>query len=65
MRVVSGLELDQMDQAQFQQAALDTAIFGRITPDLKKRLVQVLRREGHYVAMIVTNLPTKILFLLV
>ena len=50
--VISGLELNQMDQAQFQQTAIDTAIFGRITPDLKKRLVQALRREGHYVAMI-------------
>jgi cation-transporting ATPase E len=52
VQVISGLELAGMDQAQFQQVALDTAIFGRITPDLKKRLVQVLRREGHYVAMI-------------
>ncbi|NIP44595.1 MAG: HAD-IC family P-type ATPase [candidate division Zixibacteria bacterium] len=50
--VISGKELEQMDKAQFQQAAVDTAIFGRITPDLKKRLVQALRREGHYVAMI-------------
>jgi cation-transporting ATPase E len=52
VRVVSGLQLAGMDPAQFQQVALDTAIFGRITPDLKKRLVQVLRGEGHYVAMI-------------
>lgn len=51
-RVISGLELAAMDEAQFRQTALDTAIFGRITPDLKKRLVQALRREGHYVAMI-------------
>jgi len=50
--VISGLELNQMDQARFQQTAIDTVIFGRITPDLKKRLVQALRREGHYVAMI-------------
>jgi cation-transporting ATPase E len=52
IRVFSGLELDELDQAQFRQVALDTAIFGRITPDQKKRLVQVLRQEGHYVAMI-------------
>jgi cation-transporting ATPase E len=52
VRVVSGLDLAEMSQTRFQEAALDTAIFGRITPDLKKRLVQALRREGHYVAMI-------------
>jgi cation-transporting ATPase E len=50
--VLSGLDLAGMDEAQFRQAALDTAIFGRITPEQKQRLVQVLRQQGHYVAMI-------------
>jgi cation-transporting ATPase E len=50
--VISGLDLAEMDETQFRQAALDTAIFGRIAPDQKQRLVQVLRQEGHYVAMI-------------
>jgi len=52
IQVISGLELAEMDQPRFHQVALDTSIFGRITPDLKKRLVQTLRQEGHYVAMI-------------
>ena len=52
VRVVSGLELAAMDESQFRQAALDSSIFGRITPDQKQRLVHVLREEGHYVAMI-------------
>jgi cation-transporting ATPase E len=52
VRLVSGLDLAAMDESQFRQAALDSAIFGRITPDQKQRLVQVLREEGHYVAMI-------------
>ena len=51
-RVVSGPELAGMDTAQFAQAAADTTVFGRITPQQKERLVQVLRQQGHYVAMI-------------
>ncbi len=49
---ISGLDLAEMDEAQFRQATLDTTIFGRIAPDQKQRLVEVLRQEGHYVAMI-------------
>ena len=48
---ISGLELAKMDAAQFAQAAADTTIFGRITPQQKERLVQTLRDLGHYVAM--------------
>jgi cation-transporting P-type ATPase E len=48
----SGLELDQMDEAQFAQAAEDHTVFGRITPQQKERLIQALRKRGHYVAMI-------------
>jgi cation-transporting ATPase E len=48
---ISGLELAKMDAAQFSQAAADTTIFGRITPQQKERLVQTLRDLGHYVAM--------------
>jgi cation-transporting ATPase E len=48
---ISGLELAKMDAAQFSQAAADTTIFGRITPQQKEQLVQTLRDHGHYVAM--------------
>src|SRR5579859_2720239 len=50
--VVSGLELAAMDDAQFAQAAYHGTIFGRITPQQKERLVQTLRQQGRYVAMI-------------
>jgi cation-transporting ATPase E len=50
--VISGLDLDQLDDAAFAQAAADTMVFGRVAPQQKERLVQVLRRQGHYVAMI-------------
>ena len=49
--VVSGPELEAMDEARFRLAAERTAIFGRITPELKERLVGTFRDQGHYVAM--------------
>jgi cation-transporting ATPase E len=49
--VVSGPELEAMDEPRFRVAAERTAIFGRITPELKERLVRTFRESGHYVAM--------------
>lgn len=51
-RLVSGLDLAKMDIAQFSAAAETATIFGRITPQQKEHIVQVLRSQGHYVAMI-------------
>jgi cation-transporting ATPase E len=51
VRVVSGAELAQMDDAQFVQAARNYNVFGRITPQQKAQLVRSLRRSGSYVAM--------------
>ena len=51
-KLVSGLDLEKMNDAQFRQAAREATIFGRITPQQKQKLVQALRAEGHYVAMI-------------
>jgi cation-transporting ATPase E len=52
LKVVSGLDLDGLDDATFAQVAEETTVFGRITPQQKARLVQALRSRGHYVAMI-------------
>lgn len=52
LRCVSGPELAKLDSATFAQAAQDNNIFGRITPEQKERLVEVLAQAGHYVAMI-------------
>ncbi|HVC79853.1 MAG TPA: HAD-IC family P-type ATPase [Chloroflexota bacterium] len=52
IRRVSGPDLERMSPAEFAQAAVETTIFGRITPRQKERLVEVLRERGHYVAMI-------------
>lgn len=48
----SGPELERMDEARFEQAAEKGVIFGRITPRQKERLIDALKRRGHYVAMI-------------
>jgi cation-transporting P-type ATPase E len=52
LKSISGLELAQMEDAQFDAAAQECTIFGRITPQQKERLVHALRRSGNYVAMI-------------
>jgi cation-transporting P-type ATPase E len=51
IQVISGPELEQLDEAQFAQAARDYRIFGRITPEQKSKLVTSLRSAGNYVAM--------------
>lgn len=48
----SGLDLANIPDALFSQAAEDGTIFGRITPEQKEKLVDALRGRGHYVAMI-------------
>jgi cation-transporting ATPase E len=50
--VISGPELDVMDEIELAKAAEETTVFGRITPQQKEKLVEVLRARGHYVAMI-------------
>ncbi len=50
--LITGNELDEMDERQFSDAAERTTIFGRITPRQKEQLVDALRKRGHYVAMI-------------
>ncbi len=49
---ISGEDLAGMDTAHLAQVAQEHAIFGRITPQQKARLVQSLRERGHTVAMI-------------
>jgi cation-transporting P-type ATPase E len=48
---VSGVELAKMTDAEFAQAAVSNTVFGRITPDQKKSLVEALQADGQYVAM--------------
>ncbi|MBW4550617.1 MAG: HAD-IC family P-type ATPase [Aphanocapsa sp. GSE-SYN-MK-11-07L] len=51
-QVVSGSELAAMEPAQFQQAAEQVTVFGRLAPQQKAQLVEALKSSGAYVAMI-------------
>ena len=50
--LLSGPEIDRMADHELRAAVEVTTIFGRITPQQKERLVDTLRANGHYVAMI-------------
>ncbi len=50
-KLISGPELDRIDDGQIYRAAAEYGVFGRITPQQKERLVQALHGQGRYVAM--------------
>lgn len=52
LKYVSGPDLVEMTPEAFQRVAVETTVFGRITPQQKEQLVVALRDSGHYVAMI-------------
>ncbi|WP_119679782.1 cation-translocating P-type ATPase [Indioceanicola profundi] len=49
--VVTGPELDRMDDAALARAAEENAVFARATPEHKIKLVEALRRGGRIIAM--------------
>jgi cation-transporting ATPase E len=52
LRAVSGPELAAMSEGEFAQTAAEATVFGRISPQQKEQLVDALRGQGEYVAMI-------------
>ncbi|NOS67588.1 MAG: HAD-IC family P-type ATPase, partial [Candidatus Peribacteraceae bacterium] len=50
-RVVTGLELEKMDDGQLDRELKDIAVFARVSPGDKLRLVTALQKQGHVVAM--------------
>ncbi|MER3487000.1 MAG: haloacid dehalogenase, partial [Chloroflexota bacterium] len=50
--LVSGLELAELTEAEFERTVAQATVFGRITPHQKERIVEALVRQGNYVAMI-------------
>ena len=52
IHIVSGPELAEMTGAAFDQAAAESTVFGRVTPQQKEQLVDALLRHGSHVAMI-------------
>ncbi len=50
-RVVTGLELAEMSDAELERAAADISVFARVSPEDKLRIVAALQKRGHVVAM--------------
>src|SRR3954463_2403609 len=49
---VHGGELVGLSDPELDHAVADATVFGRISPELKERIVASLRRQGRYVAMV-------------
>lgn len=50
-RIVTGAELDSMDDTALREALTDEVIFARVAPEHKLRVVNALRAQGHVVAV--------------
>ena len=50
-RVVTGTELDNMSEQTLEYACEETAVFARVTPEHKLRIVQALQRNNEIAAM--------------
>jgi Ca2+-transporting ATPase len=50
-RALTGTDLDRMDEAEFEQIVEDVAVYARVSPQHKVRIVDALKSRGHVVAM--------------
>jgi len=50
--IISGPELDEIPDSQLDEVILKTNIFGRMKPENKEKVIEVLKRNSRYVAMI-------------
>lgn len=48
---ISGTELDELTQSEFEQRVERIAVYARVNPEHKIRIVQALKKHGHQVAM--------------
>jgi magnesium-transporting ATPase (P-type) len=49
--VLTGLDIDALDDAAFAVAVLETSVFARVAPSHKLRIVRALQKAGNVVAM--------------
>ena len=50
-RVLTGAELDEMDEAALAEIAEEVDVYARVSPQHKVKIVEALKRVGHVVAM--------------
>ncbi len=50
-KVLTGEDLDRLDEAEFPEAVRDTSVFARNSPEHKLRIVRALQAQGRVVAM--------------
>ncbi len=50
-RVVTGSELDEMSDRELEEVVEDVAIFARVSPEHKLRIVKAFKKRGHVIAM--------------
>ncbi len=51
-RIISGPELESLPDEELDDVVLNTNIFGRMSPENKEKVIEVLKRNRKYVAMI-------------
>ena len=50
-RIITGQELEQMDEKELAHRAADCTVFARVAPEHKVRIVKAFQKEGKVVAM--------------
>ncbi|MFH1664095.1 MAG: cation-translocating P-type ATPase [archaeon] len=50
-RIITGKELDEMNDEEFENIVEQTVVYARTHPEHKMRIVKVLQKKGHIVAM--------------
>jgi Ca2+-transporting ATPase len=50
-RVVTGEKLENMPDREFEEIVYEVAVYARVSPKHKLRIVKALKRQGHVVAM--------------
>ncbi len=50
-RTLTGTQLDQMEDDEFEQIVEDVALYARVSPQHKVKIVDALKARGHVVAM--------------
>lgn len=48
---ISGVDLDKLSQAEFEEQVEKIGVYARVNPEHKIRIVQALKKHGHQVAM--------------